>query len=83
MAADDELSEFVSGKPNVAKMFGQSPMTIHRWMNDPRLDFPQPAVVHGRLIWKRDALRAWAMARVGQRIEQPAQLRGRQRRAAS
>ena len=36
---------------------------LHRWRNDPDLNFPAAMIVHGRTFFALDELEAWEMSR--------------------
>lgn len=40
-----------------------SDMTLHRWLNRPELDFPQPTYIGRRRYWREAAVIAWLDAR--------------------
>lgn len=42
---------------------GVSDMTIHRWLNDPALDFPKPIYIARRRYWREADVLAWLDAR--------------------
>jgi hypothetical protein len=50
--------------PNVANEFGKCGRTIKRWIADPKLDFPRPARINGRLYVSRKALEEWKRSRI-------------------
>jgi hypothetical protein len=41
---------------SVAKRYGVCSRTLHRWMRDEKLGFPQPLVINGRMYFDEDAL---------------------------
>lgn len=41
---------------------GISDMTLWRWLNDPRLDFPKPIHIARRRYWREADLNAWVEA---------------------
>ena len=48
----------------VADRYGVVPRTIARWKDDPRVDFPKPALtLHGRDYWSLHDLEGWERAR--------------------
>jgi hypothetical protein len=36
-----------------------SPMTLHRWVKNPALDFPDPLVIQRRRLWNGEHLDRW------------------------
>jgi hypothetical protein len=62
---DSELSDETQiGSAGVRKRYGNiAPMTLHRWLNDPELDFPKPETVRRRRRWTLGRLRAWERKR--------------------
>ena len=36
-----------------------SDMTLYRWLNDPRLNFPKPIVIQRRRYWREEDLECW------------------------
>jgi predicted DNA-binding transcriptional regulator AlpA len=56
---DGSSRRFVTG-PMVLTRYGVTDMSLHRWLNDPDLNFPKPAmVVRGRRYWLESELIAW------------------------
>lgn len=47
----------------VRMRYGISAMTLHRWLRNPHLAFPQPMVINARRYWRVEALRAWERER--------------------
>jgi hypothetical protein len=48
----------------VQKMCGDiSAMTLHRWLNNPSLDFPKPHYIGRRRYWREVEIIAWLEAR--------------------
>jgi predicted DNA-binding transcriptional regulator AlpA len=41
---------------------GVTKMTLHRWLRDPRRDFPKPLRLGGRRYWREAEVRAWVEA---------------------
>jgi hypothetical protein len=57
------------------------PMTIHRWINDPRIAFPQPAIRAGNAAirpfsWKRRVGRFWRARGYARGSVEEAQIEG-------
>ncbi|HEY8126129.1 MAG TPA: hypothetical protein VIF88_12010 [Methylocystis sp.] len=48
----------------LSEYLGVTPMTIFRWRRDPKLDFPQAAVVNGVEYTCLDEIDTWLKARV-------------------
>lgn len=42
---------------------GVSAMTLHRWLNNPDLNFPKPQYIGRRRYWKEAEVIAWLEAR--------------------
>ena len=61
--------------PQVATRYGRSDMTIHRWLNDPELNFPRPTYLGRYRYWRIDQLERWE-------AEQARKPNGRYSRAA-
>ncbi len=38
---------------------GVSDMTLHRWLKDPDLGFPEPTIICRRRYWKRGDIDTW------------------------
>ena len=51
-------SQFLPG-PLVARRYGRTSMTIHRWLNDPELAFPRPLYLGRYRYWNISELLAW------------------------
>lgn len=49
--------------PVLALCGGVSRMTLHRWLNNPDLNFPRPAYVNNRRYWRRSEIVAWLESR--------------------
>lgn len=48
----------------VQQMCGNvSAMTLHRWLNNPDLDFPKPQYIGRRRYWREADIIAWLEAR--------------------
>jgi len=44
---------------HVLKRFGVSDMTLHRWLTNPKLNFPQPIRINARRYWRVAELQAF------------------------
>jgi predicted DNA-binding transcriptional regulator AlpA len=53
----------------VRKRYGVSSMSIHRWLQDQKLNFPRPIYIGRYRYWKVDELSAWEIARAASRSE--------------
>jgi len=42
-------------------------MTLHRWLNNPDLNFPKPHYIGRRRYWREADIIAWLDAQAGQR----------------
>ncbi len=38
---------------------GVSDMTIHRWLNDPAMNFPRPTMIRKRRYWRESDVVEW------------------------
>lgn len=59
------MNETVWAPADIARVYGRTHSVVHRWIKDPRLDFPQPDFITpaGKPTWRPDTVRAWAAAR--------------------
>jgi hypothetical protein len=56
LAMSQDLDSLLDGR-SVRQFFGgKSKMTIHRWMNDPELGFPQPTKIATQNYWTKRQL---------------------------
>jgi predicted DNA-binding transcriptional regulator AlpA len=56
------MDEWIPNR-QVAKRCGNvTTRTIFRWVLQPELNFPQPAVIGGRRYFSKDAIEAWCAA---------------------
>lgn len=44
---------------------GISSMTLHRWSNDARLNFPEPFRINAVRYWKLSEITSWERSRAG------------------
>ena len=49
--------------PQVSRRYGIDQRSLHRWRNDPELNFPAAMIVHGRTFFALDELEAWEKTR--------------------
>lgn len=49
--------------PQVWRRYGIDQRSLHRWRNDPNLNFPAAMIVHGRTFFALDELEAWELTR--------------------
>lgn len=47
----------------VWERYGVTPMTIHRWIRDPRMDFPAPVYLGRFRYWRLEDLEGWERRR--------------------
>ena len=47
---------------------GISAMTLHRWLNNPDLNFPKPQYIGRRRYWREADIVAWLDAQTEQRL---------------
>ncbi|MDF0488828.1 hypothetical protein PX554_11865 [Sphingomonas sp. H39-1-10] len=53
------LDELVGRRP-LERRYGRCGRTIARWLEDPRVAFPKPAMlINGRRYWSLKAIEAW------------------------
>lgn len=45
--------------PELRQRFSISPMGLHRWLNDERLQFPPPVKIRERLFWRLGDIEAF------------------------
>jgi len=62
--------------PQVCARYQRSDMTIHRWLNDPELNFPRPTYFGRYRYWRIDELERWE-------VEQARKPNGRYSRSSS
>ncbi|MET3896149.1 putative DNA-binding transcriptional regulator AlpA [Devosia sp. UYZn731] len=51
-------------RPKTQLRYGVTKMTIYRWENDPKMNFPKPLIINGRKYDDKDELDAWDHARL-------------------
>lgn len=51
--------------PQVLARYQVSDMTLHRWLQNPALDFPKPMVINRRRYFLEAKLVAWERQRAG------------------
>jgi len=56
------------GASQIARMIGVTDMCIWNWRNDPKLNFPAPAVINRKKLWRRADVEAWLLARVKKEV---------------
>jgi hypothetical protein len=66
---DDSPEELVPD-PQVWREFGVTPMTGHRWTNDPNLGFPQKIKIRERNFCSRKQIEAFKRRMLRQALEQ-------------
>ena len=49
--------------PQVSRRYGVDSRTLHRWRNDPELNFPAAMIVRDRTFFALDELEAWEKSR--------------------
>ena len=59
--------------PQVCRRYQRSDMTIHRWLNDPKMAFPRPYYFGRYRYWKIDELEAWERAQAARQSGRYAQ----------
>jgi hypothetical protein len=48
---------------DLCKRYQNCERTIHRWQNDPKLNFPKPTIINGRKYWDWSEIFAWEASR--------------------
>ena len=51
----------------VAERYGRTPRTIERWLDDEKLNFPQPVYINRFKYWNIDELESWERKQVAAR----------------
>ena len=59
---DANIKTYLPG-PQVSRRYGIDQRSLHRWRNDPALNFPAAMIVHGRTFFALDELEAWEKTR--------------------
>ncbi len=54
-----------------ARYGGISSMGLWRWRRNPRMRFPQPVIINGRVYFRLGALRAWEAERAAEEQKAP------------
>jgi len=60
--SDALTKTFLTG-PQTARRYGIDNRSLHRWRNDPDLNFPVAMIVHGRTFFALDELETWEKSR--------------------
>jgi predicted DNA-binding transcriptional regulator AlpA len=60
---------FIAATP-LCNRFGIVSMTLRRWLEDGRLDFPRPFFIGGRRYWRITEIDAWERARASASIRE-------------
>jgi predicted DNA-binding transcriptional regulator AlpA len=50
----------------VAERYGRTPRTIERWLDDEKLNFPQPVYINRFKYWNIDELETWERKRAAE-----------------
>ena len=58
----DVTKTYLTG-PQVSRRYGIDNRSLHRWRNDPDLNFPAAMIVHGRTFFAVEELDAWEKSR--------------------
>jgi predicted DNA-binding transcriptional regulator AlpA len=58
-AMSGNTQEALVSTRHIRERYDKTERTIHRWMKDDRLGFPQPIRINGRLYVKLGELEAW------------------------
>jgi hypothetical protein len=59
-----QAGEVLIPAPVVASELGINRRTLARWWDDPKLGFPPPTRINGRVYFSRTALEEWKVARL-------------------
>ncbi len=59
----DALTKTYLTGPQTARRYGVDNRSLHRWRNDPDLNFPVAMIVHGRTFFALDELETWEKSR--------------------
>ena len=59
----DALTKTYLKGPQTARRYGVDNRSLHRWRNDPDLNFPVAMIVHGRTFFALDELETWERSR--------------------
>ena len=60
--SDTLIKTYLPG-PQVSRRYGIDQRSLHRWRNDPDLNFPAAMIVHGRTFFALDELETWEKSR--------------------
>lgn len=60
----DQTDRFLTG-PQVRARYNISEMTLHRWLKNPDLGFPQPTYINRRRYFAETQLVDWERQRAG------------------
>lgn len=58
--------------PQLSSELGINRRSLHRWWNDPKMSFPQPTQINGRLYFSRSSVEEWKAARLRRSIGEAA-----------
>lgn len=59
---DEEAGVFLPSR-KVLRRYDVSDMTIHRWLNNPEMNFPRPVYFGRNRFWRLTELQSWERAR--------------------
>lgn len=60
--APDQDDALIPAKTTRSLCGDISDMTLWRWLNSNKLDFPEPIRINGRRYWRRSEVKAWLTA---------------------
>lgn len=64
MQPNDSQPQLIAAVPMRANLLGGiCDMTLHRWLNNPALDFPRPIKINNLRYWRIADVEAWLEAR--------------------
>jgi hypothetical protein len=64
-ATKAEETVYITG-PKVAARYQRTDMTLHRWLNDPAMNFPRPTYFGRYRYWKIAELEKWEAEQANQ-----------------
>ncbi len=59
----DALTKTYLSGPQTARRYGIDSRSLHRWRDDPKLNFPVAMIVNGRTFFDIDELERWEKTR--------------------
>ncbi len=59
MKGNNKMTDHLLISKNIHKILNISDMTLWRWLNDPKMEFPQPIYIRSRRYWKESEINNW------------------------